>query len=454
MRLILSVLIAFALSFTSSAQDSTKDSVQQILTDSLGNAIRSKSDLKSYGLYNFSAPYLSNLFNSNFRSNANNRLDLDFDFNSNSNSVPASMAYALLFNGPVTQKMIDRGDKMMPGELKFEENLKTGLTYRRYLKKPDLILTVGYDYRTMVNLSAPKQAYETAFYGNARFAGDTANLSNINFQYYNYNQLSIGIFKTVDYGKYQVELGFSASYLQVINNLDIETGTGTNLYTAPYGEYLNINYNLIYNSALNGQAPDFTKMPGFGVSGDIHIAFKNKDKWKIAFDLTDFGIMTFRKTPLNYTGSNSILFQGIVIPNLAQFSPSTFDTLNIGDTLKAKLPGQTGNAYSLFLPFNASLVFSKPVLNDRLVLDFGLLYRHLPGYNVYGYFKANYFFDHNMVISASAGAGGYSLFNLGCEFAKSWKYFDIGIGSSNLIGLVAPCYFPGSSLYLRMGASF
>ncbi len=352
------------------------------------------------------------------------------------------------------EKMIDRGDKMMKGELKFEENLKTGLTYRRYLKRADMIVTVGYDFRQMVNLTAPKQAYETGFYGNARFEGDTANLSHINFQYYNYNQMSVGLFKTINYGKYQMELGFTASYLQVINNLDIETGSNTNLYTDPYGQYLALNYNLTYNSALNGQAPNFTHMPGFGVSGDIHIAFKNKDKWKLALDVTDFGIMTFRKTPLNYSGSNGLVFTGITIPNLAQFSPSTFDSINIGDTLTSKLPGKSTNSYSLFLPFNASLVFSKPLLNDRLVLSFGALYRHLPGYNVYGYFKANYFLNHDMFISASAGAGGYSLFNLGCEFGKAWKYFDFAIGSSNLIGLVAPNNFPGSSVYLRMGASF
>ena len=59
-----------------------------------------------------------------------------------------------------------------------------------------------------------------------------------------------------------------------------------------------------------------------------------------------------------------------------------------------------------------------------------------------------------MVISASAGAGGYSLFDLGFEFAKSWKYFDLAVGSSNLIGLVAPSIYPGSGLYLRLGTTF
>ena len=105
----------------------------------------------------------------------------------------------------------------------MKKTLKTGPPTAGYLKRADMILTVGYDYRQMINLTAPKQAYETGFYGNARFEGDTANLSNINFQYYNYNQLSVGLFKTIDYGKYQMEIGFTGSFLQVINNLDIET---------------------------------------------------------------------------------------------------------------------------------------------------------------------------------------------------------------------------------------
>ncbi len=82
------------------------------------------------------------------------------------------------------------------------------------------------------------------------------------------------------------------------------------------------------------------------------------------------------------------------------------------------------------------------------------MYRYLPQYYVYGFAKVNYFIKPDMVFSASAGAGGYSLFNLGAEFSKSWKYFDFTVGSSNLIGLMAPTHFPGAAVYLRMGTSF
>jgi hypothetical protein len=407
---------------------------------------------KEYLIYNYTAQATNNVFSQQFRGDASNRIIIDGNYYSNSIGVPANIGYNLLFNRPISNALINRADKHLGNEVKFEENLNTGLTYEHYFKKADLTLVVGYNFRQMLDLAAPKQAFETVFYGNAHFEGDTANLSNIHFDYYQYNQYSIGVIKRIDYGKYQMELGVTGSFLQVSNNVDIETGN-TSIYTAPYGEYIDIDYNLTYNQAT-GSAPKFFALNGLGASGDFHLAFANKDKWKISFDVKDLGIISFRRYEVNYSGSNNVNFQGIVIPNLLNFSTQTFDTLNLDSALLSKLPSKTNNQYSIFLPFTANLAFSKPLLHDRLVLTVGAQYRFLPNYYVYGYVKANYFIQPDMIISASAGAGGYSLFDLGFEFAKSWKYFDMAVGSSNLIGLIVPSAYSGSGFYIRLGTTF
>ena len=59
-----------------------------------------------------------------------------------------------------------------------------------------------------------------------------------------------------------------------------------------------------------------------------------------------------------------------------------------------------------------------------------------------------------MVFSVTGGGGGYSWFNLGVEFAKRWKHFDLTIGTSNLLGLVVPTHYTGTGVYLRLGSSF
>ena len=96
-----------------------------------------------------------------------------------------------------------------------------------------------------------------------------------------------------------MQVGILGSFLQVSNNIDIETGN-TSIYTAPYGEYVDINYNLTYNQATTA-APTFFALNGVGASGDFNLSFSNKDKWKLSFDLKDVGIMTFRKYELNYS---------------------------------------------------------------------------------------------------------------------------------------------------------
>lgn len=409
--------------------------------------------LPNYRLYNYSANSINNLFDDKIRPGANDRIDLDFDFFGNSNRVPALFGYDLLFNAPITQALIDRTDKMLTNTLKFEEYMKTGWSYKRYLKKIDAVLIVGYDYRQMLNLSGPKQAFETFFYGNARFEGDTASLSNIRFQFYNYNQFTLGIYKTIDYGRYQMEIGVTGSMLQAINNLDIETDNNTWLYTAPYGEYLLANYNITFNQGWDG-APRFFGNTGFGGSGDFHLAFKNKDRWKLSFDLSDLGVMTFRKTPTNYNGAQYDSIVGIYLPSITNLSAQTFDSLNLDSTLKSKLPGKSNNQYTTFMPFSFSATFSKPIMHDRLVLNFGFQYRDIPGYYAYGYAKVNYFIKPGMVFSASVGSGAYSLCNIGVEFSRSWKYFDFTVGTSNLLGLALPAYYPGSALYLRLASPF
>lgn len=407
---------------------------------------------RSYLLYNYTSVAINNVFNENFRPDANNRVNVDFDYQANSDAVPAMFVYKMLFKGEITNSLKDRTDKNLHSGLKFEDYMKTGATYRRYFKNWDGTVILGWHHRESRLITGTQDAYRMVFYGNARFEGDTADFTNFNFQNHIFNQLTLGFSKVIDYGKYQMQFGVTGSFLQGINNQYIKTGTSW-IYTAPDADSIVFNYDLTFNTAREG-AVEFTQLNGAGASADFNIAFMNKDKWKISLDLMDVGYMTFRKTPVNYSGAKNVVFKGITIPNLLEFSSQTFDTLNVDSAVRANLPGKTTNKYSVFMPFSAQLVFSKPLMHNRLVLNVGLMYRYLPKYYAYGFVKVNYFLKPDMVISASAGAGAYARFNLGFEFSKSWKYFDLTVGSNNLLGLVVPTHMPGSSIYVRMASSF
>lgn len=403
-------------------------------------------------LYNYTSETINNVFNEDLRKGATNRLTVNFDYAANSNSVSASFLYGLLFNNGISDKTKDRVDKRIKDRLKFSDDLKTGFTYEHYLPKWGGSFYLSYNQRQMRVVNGGKQAYETLFYGNSRFEGDSADFSNILVQNFIYNQYTGGVRKKIDYGTYQMEVGAGLSFLQVINNQDIRTNNAS-LYTAPDGEYIDLHYDLSLNTALEG-APKFFALNGIGASGDFHLGFMNKDKWKITADLSDVGVMTFRKQPVNYVGANAVHFTGIIINDLLSLGSQTFDTLKLDSAFKSYLPARTNNKYQLFVPFTFNLAFSKPLMHDKLVLTLGFQYKNLPKYYGYGYAKINYFIKKDMVFSASLGGGGYSWGNVGVEFSKHWKYFDFALGSANLLGLVLPANYTGTGVYLRLGTSF
>lgn len=444
MRKILSAFFVL-LSLVLCAQDSIQNSAKAIDTVTAVPYNRST-------LYNYTSLTINNLYSENLAPDTRNRITVDFDYSANSNGAPMSMVYALLFRNEITPALKGRGSNNIKDMLRLEDFMKTGLTYRHHIKRWDGEVFFSYHHRQMRNVSATKGLYDLVFYGNARFAGDTVDISNLRVQNYIYNQYTGGIRKQIDYGKLQMEFGIGLSFLQIINQQDISTRDSW-IYTAEDGDTIKVKYDLTFNNAREG-ANTFFQRNGLGASGDIHLAFMNRDKWKLSVDFSDVGYMYFRKTPVNYSAAKEIEFRGIVLPNLLNFSPQTFDTLNLDSAVRSYLPTKTNNQYNLFIPFTASIAFSKPLLNNRLVLTFGYQYRFLPGYYGYGYVKANYFMKKNMVVSVTGGGGGYSWFNLGVEFSKRWKYFDLTIGSSNLLGTLIPTHYTGTGLYLRLGSCF
>jgi|ERR1043165_5497788 hypothetical protein len=442
------LLLAFAVInwFAVSAQTGDSVSATKVLPNDAGGEPVSNST------FNYTSTTINNLFNDNIRPGASNRIMVDFDYGANSSNAPMGFAYALLFRHEVTPAMKDRIDHNIKSQLKFEDNMKTGWSIRHYFKKWDGEVFFSYNHRQLRNVVASKGTFELLFYGNARFAGQTVDISNLLVQNFIYNQYSGGIKKKIDYGKYQMDIGVGISLLQVINQQDIRVNTGS-IYTSEDGDTIRVNYDLSFNTAREG-ANTFFQRNGLGCSGDFHLGFMDKNNWKLSIDVSDVGYMYFRKTPVNYSAAKNIEFRGIVIPDLLHFGPATFDTLNLDSAVRSYLPTKTANQYSLFSPFSASIAFSKSLLHEKLVLTFGLQYRHLPKYYAYGYVKANYFIKPDMVFSVTGGGGGYSWFNLGLEFAKRWKYFDFALGTPNLLGTVIPSHYTGMGLYLRMATSF
>ena len=378
-----------------------------------------------------------------------NSIQLDIDFHMNSNAMPTTFAGAFLTQNDITPSMINRVLGYTKKDIKYEDELKAGFAYKHLFKKNGVTLYVSYYHRNMRYLTTSHDAFQLIFEGNKPFEDKTASLNDITFQDLMYNQYSVGVSKSAGHFFF----GINVSYLQGFTDQQITNPNG-GLYTAPYGEYLNVSYNMTFNEATTG-ASHFFDLNGQGVSGDLQFGYST-EKTRFSVTVQDLGYIRWAKHPVNYRGDTSLTYSGIEINNLTNISGSGIQGINLDSTISALEPRKSTRAYNTILPTTIQATFSQlfKLKKHDMILTVGINTRLLYHYYAYGYIKTTFLLNHNWSTSVSAGAGGYSLFNLGYDVGKSWRNLDFLLGTNNLIGCLVPMYYPGCSFYLRIVAHF
>ncbi len=381
-----------------------------------------------------------------------NRFEIDAGFDGNSNGISQQFVWNILFGNDFNQKTKDKMRSIMRPQNGYEDNQTAGIRYKRYFKKFDGYFMAGYHLRTMRTAFLNKEVFELVFYGNAMFENQTVDISRLYFQNLIYNQFSLGFLKNIRKENHNIAIGLNASFLHGLNSQYLFFNKGK-IYTAPDGEYLDVVYEMKYNQGRFGNKREKQNVD-IGMSGDFHVSYQYKDKFRIAFSIIDFGVINWRWQPQNLVGNDSIRFKGIEFADVTAIANGSFSDVKIDSILGDLLPDKRSDQYQSFIPYTMSLVASAPVWKDKIVVHAGLQYKPLYRYYVYGFAKVNYFIQPTLVTSVTLGYGGYSKFNLGIEAAKRWKNFDFSIGTNNLIGTVAPAAYTGVSAYLRMGVNF
>ena len=382
--------------------------------------------------------------------NALNQITAQGSFRNNSNAVPLSFSLKLLGSGLIDKNLKDRINDFPGKNRLYDQDITASIFYQRKFESKDLYLFVGYQYKNMQYGNFPKEALNLVLYGNKMFEDQSVDLSGINFEYMLYNQYSIGIGKKEN----KFYTGVMLSFLQGYSDVQVKTKRGS-IYTAPYGEYLDLDYDLSLNLSHEG-APNFFKPLGLGFSGDIHFSYEFS-KGMLLFDAKDLGFIRWGNQSINYAKDTSFQFEGLlVIDNILNLNLNADNLLNL-DSLQTNLIGAKKNKiYNTILPASFQLAYALPlkIKSTPIQLTVGVNTRILKNYYIMGFAKSSFFLPKNLVTSVSISGGGYSLFNLGWDFGYYSRNIDFMIGSHNLIGLFAANAYPSSSMNLRFAYKF
>ncbi|MFT5280553.1 MAG: hypothetical protein ACI9P8_002199 [Bacteroidia bacterium] len=305
--------------------------------------------------------------------------------------------------------------------------------------------------RIHVNAKYPKDLFDVAMFGNASFAGKTADLSNIEFNLLMYKQFEIGILKTVQRDKGKWNIGFGLSLLTGNRNVRLNI-TEASLYTDPDGEYLDGEIHGEFRSASMGKT-QFIAANGLGFSGSFSIGFES-DKFGIRLDADDLGFIRWSEK-LKHTDLDSVFrFEGVEV-NLFSADGNPFSSINLDSVVDGFATVREASAYSVATPGRVRLEGYYSLNSENWRVYAGIQYRIAAGYVPLGYVGTSAPLKKGFFIDGRFAYGGFGSWNLGLEVRKRFaNVFEVRLGTNNLEGYLLPMVGTSQSAYASLAGFF
>lgn len=308
---------------------------------------------------------------------------------------------------------------------------------------------VALRHKDYLNVAFPSDVFNVAFYGNASYAGRSAQLSPFNLNSISYQQLEIGSVCTNFGGKAKFGLGISFLAGQQLQGINISNGS---LYTDQYGQYIQLTSNARYYES--DSTPGHTYLNGYGASLDFYFSAPYKAGKRdgiITVSITDLGFINWSSKSLTYNKDTSYTYNGITINTLNQFQNAAIDNLS-KDSLQNKYFPLARKSFYTNIPTTLSLNTNTDLGVMHLELGFWYIFNG----NSFGYFYAqgDKNFSRGWFADLQLGYGGYATYNTSVGISKQIKNTEVKLGINHLQGLILPNEFGGAGVSVELLHTF
>lgn len=297
-----------------------------------------------------------------------------------------------------------------------------------------------------------KDLFKVGFYGNADYAGRTADFNDFDLSLLRYQQFQIGIVSTRS--DTSSRFGIGLSFLKGEQYKSIHAKKAE-LYTSEDGQTIDLNTSFQVaqsDTATNGLGA----FNGYGASVDIYFEAPYKTrigKSKLRVSVSDIGLIRFNNQSLYVNQDSLFHYSGFTVNSIYQLQDSTFAKTSKDSIIGAIAPLKK-QSISVSLPAILNLSFETQ-LNKHIQLTEGIRYIFNANYDLLFYVKGNFLINNNFAVSATAGYGGYGNFNYGIgAYANFGKGFIVYVGSHNIEGYIAPKKTCGQGAYLSLIKNF
>ncbi len=367
-----------------------------------------------------------------------------------SNAISASMLNAIYTGSELTRDMRDGSSARLGESNRLGLDGDYGLFVRHL---PDSVTGLGWfiriadRYHAHANLS--RDLLDLAMFGNAQFAGQTAELSDLSFSYLQYKQYEVGILKNWHRAKTRWSFGFGLSLLTGNQSVVADIPDGT-LYTHPDGEYLDAEvHGTLRTSSI--ASTQFFAANGWGFSASAHVGMQGKRfGWMLQLD--DLGLISWGQRLRHHDIDTVARFEG---PDIDLFATNPFASVNF-DTIAARVvTSRDGDRFVTAIPGSVRLEGFYGLNEKGWKLYLGIHHRFARGYFPLVYLGTRAPLPKQFFIDGRFAWGGFGSWNIGLGLGKKFgRHVAVRLGSYNLEGYLMPGIATGQSAYVGVTGYF
>lgn len=326
-----------------------------------------------------------------------------------------------------------------------------------YLNMHDSLLGKNWGYYAAIKNrltgegSFTRNAFELPFYGNAMFAGDTADLSGTRGRLFMYQQFQLGFVKTWNKPKSSHVFGFALSYLNgnTLYQADVDR---MKIYTDAHAEYIQVDG----SGFLVRNDPDYNRFfsnNGSGLSVDVQYQAQVGNGF-VSFQAQDLGFMSWERPGDRLAMDTTFLYRGITINNVFTTDGSEFS--DFADSITTYYVKHTRDrAGFMMLPSRFHLAYTHFLMDGKLMLQAGIQARISEFYFPQLYVQGTYYPHSRIMVGTSVGYGGFGTLNIGLDAGVDFgKGYTLILQTRNLEGIVPNTFATGLSAGIKFSRMF
>lgn len=301
--------------------------------------------------------------------------------------------------------------------------------WRDTLRQRPWTWRLGLAHRTMLGIRFAPDAYRVAFFGNAAFENDIAELGPSAFTQLSYQRIAFGGGRP---GVWHLQLG-------LVNGMRLDAADipKADLYTANDGEFLEVDLQGRYWRTDTATAPGVAHQGlGLSLSGEwTFLRWGKGDRNKVTVTVDDLGFIAWNAQSLHHRSDQTVHYDGIHVDDILDLDGLVIGRQELQDTL-----GLSFEKAAFLRPLPGRVTLSAAwgpgveLKRYEAVVD----WRYLPGYLPWACVVRRFRLMHpGFVPELQMSYGGFGSLRVGTGFTSTiGRHCMLRLQLPNLVGLV------------------